>query len=227
MCIASNVQELNGEIMDFRNGLGESFRKGEADGKRRLPYGSRAYQRFFEDYEEIQVPKENGKGTRIKRIYRGMYYRQVGSDGNWYLKKVLYPLLLAGSFVFFVRAALPNNSINHTWYAALIQAVSMLAYFCALAVMGHYIAAPRDMTVAGWKRACRPLKRVLRILLVSILAALLITMGYHLCHRLETEGAEWYAIWNYLFSALAAGSLYVLEKRTVYTECKAQDQEGD
>lgn len=83
------------------------------------------------------------------------------------------------------------------------------------------------MTVAGWKRACRPLKGVLRILLVSILAALMITIGYYLCHRLEMEGAEWCAVRNYLFSALAAGSLYVLEKRTVYTECKAQDQEGD
>ncbi|MCC8068105.1 MAG: hypothetical protein LIO94_13555 [Clostridiales bacterium] len=207
--------------MDYRDGLGESYRKGEVDGKKKEKSGSRAYQKFFEDYEEVLVPKKNGKGSRISRIYRGQYYRQEFSDACWYGMKVAYPLLAVVSCLLFCSAALPAIGANHVWYVNLLQALSIGSYLWLFVVLCHYVAAPRSMTISGWKRACRPIKNALRLLIVSILLTAVSTVLYYLINQIEYSGTVLNCLVRYLLGAGFCAVIFYIESRTTYSTVPA------
>lgn len=219
--------------MDLRKGLGESFRKGEVDGKKKTWCGSRAYRKFFEDYEEIRVPKENGRGSKIERIYRGDYYRRECSDGWWYAMKGVYLLLAAASAWLFGFAALPSTGANRVWYVTVPQAVSIVCYLWLFRVLCSYIAAPRNMTVSEWKRACKPLRLVLRILSGGILVTAAGTLAYYLSYASEFDGQVFTYLMAYLLGAVLIGFVYFAESRTVYrkgvadTGIRKEDKNGD
>lgn len=207
--------------MDFRKGLGESFRKGEVDGKKKKLYGSRAYQKFFEDYEEIRVPKESGRGTRIKRIYTGDYYRKDSSDKNWYAMKAVYLLAAVVTVALFVMAAFPGSGANKAWYVTVPQAASVACYFIFFRVLCSYIAAPRNMTISEWKRGCRTLKKILKILAGCVLVTAAGTLGYYLLHGTEFSGKILGYFMAYLLCASVLGIMYILENKVNYQKIRS------
>ena len=207
--------------MDFRKGLGESFRKGEVDGKKKKLYGSRAYQKFFEDYEEIRVPKENGRGTRIKRIYTGDYYRKDSTDENWYAMKAVYFLAAVVTAILFVAAAFPGSGANKVWYVTIPQAASVACYFFFFRILCSYIAAPRNMTISEWKRGCRALKKALKVLVGCVLVTAACTLGYYLSHGAEFSGKILGYFMAYLLCAGVIGVVYFLENKVVYQKVGA------
>ena len=207
--------------MDFRKGLGESFRKGEVDGKKKKLYGSRAYQKFFEDYEEIRVPKESGRGTRIKRIYTGDYYRKDSSDKNWYAMKVVYLLAAVVTVALFVMAAFPGGGANKVWYVTVPQAASVACYFIFFRVLCSYIAAPRNMTISEWKRGCRTLKKILKILAGCVLVTAAGTLGYYLLHGTEFSGRILGYFMAYLLCASVLGIMYIWENKVNYQKIRS------
>ena len=207
--------------MEFRKGLGESFRKGEVDGKKKKLYGSRAYQKFFEHYEEIRVPKENGRGTRIKRIYTGDYYRKDSSDKNWYVMKVVYLLAAVVTVALFVMASFPGNGANKVWYVTVPQAASVACFFVFFRVLCSYIAAPRNMTISEWKRGCKTLKKVLKILECCVLVTAVGTLGYYLFHGTEFSGKILCYFIAYLLCAGVLSIIYILENKVNYKKIKS------
>ena len=202
--------------MSLREGLSDSARKGELDGKKKQFRGSRAYQKFFEDYEEVTVPKKNGKGSRIRRIYAGEYYRKDCSDSRWIADKIIYLLLAVCSIIFFALAAYPNDPANRAWFVAVGQALTMAVYFRLLIALCSYLVSARNMTVSGWKRACRPLVRTTQLLTVLILLTDVISVIYYLIFRSDFSPAVVKGFFFYLVSAALAGTLCLLETRTNY-----------
>ncbi len=211
--------------MGLRDGLGDSYRKGEVDGKKTERSGSRAYQKFFEDYEEITIPKKNGKGTAIRRIYRGSYYRLEASDARWYARKVIYPLLAVVSCLFFGAAAFPYSSANRAWYVNVPQAVTMAVYLWLLVVLCFYIAAPRNVTVYGWKRGYLPMKKALKAQAAAILATAAATLLHDLFNAAALTAQTFVYLAEYLLGAGMIAVIYCLESRAVYG-CYAPGQES-
>jgi len=128
---------------------------------------SKAYHRHFEGYSEITVPKRNGKGTRIQRIYTGNYFRQDLTERQRILIRVLYvALFLCIAYLYTSSAVLPLT-INSTWYVVLPQAVSLPFLFWILIAFFSYLPAERDMTIEGYRS--------------SSLSLLKATMGCTIC----------------------------------------------
>jgi len=133
---------------------------------------SKAYHRHFEGYSEITVPKRNGKGTRIQRIYTGNYFRQDLTERQRILIRVLYvAFFLCVAFLYTSSAILPLT-INSTWYVVLPEAVSLIFLFWILIAFFSYLPAERDMTIEGYRS--------------SSLSLLKATMGCTICLGITT-----------------------------------------
>jgi hypothetical protein len=201
--------------MNFRNNLGDSYRKGDFDGKQNKK-GSRAYQRFFEGYEEITIPDKNGRGYQIKRIYRGEYYRQDISDSKWIGLKILYFFLFVGSFCFFAKAALLNLPVNSVWYVTMSQAADVAVYFWSFTALCSYIVSERNMTISKYKRACVPIRYALKSSFIVLLVTFFLNILFLVLDRDRQTGGEVINMIQYLISAFLIFVMYELESRIAY-----------
>ncbi|MGN1003443.1 MAG: hypothetical protein ACI4O5_01310 [Oscillospiraceae bacterium] len=108
---------------------------------------STLYHRVFEGYSERQVPRENGKGTRIERVYVGMYYiRQCGGKST-VPAKLLYAflyLLASGSFLFALSRPIGYNSV---WYGVIPAFAEIIALLFLAANLFTCLGAPCRMTL--------------------------------------------------------------------------------
>jgi len=142
--------------MSLRDRLGDSVRA-SGDSKRKQNIPSKAYHKFFEGYTEVRVPRSNGKGTRIKRIYTGEYYRQDLSVRNRVLIRLLYVVFFLCASLLFVSGAVEQFAGNSTWYVNLPEAASVFFLFWILIAFIEYLPAGRDMTIAEYRSSSRSL----------------------------------------------------------------------
>lgn len=211
--------------MSLSDGLRDSYRKGGFTKETKYT-GSRAYQKFFEDYEEVYVPKKNGKGMRIERIYRGDWYIADVTDAKWIRNKVVTVLLFMISLVLFAIAAYPSTAANQTVYVTLMQAVSAFMLFLLLVYVCTYAAAGRKMTIYKYKHTSDPLKNASS----AACAALLVTaLAQIIC--LFAEGSETGEIRRgvlctvlYLLAAGSAGLIRRREQQMNYRTESAEDE---
>ena len=144
--------------MGIRDQLRSSIKK---DGPRRKHgiWHSKAYHRFFEGYSEIAVPKPNGKGYSIQRIYTGNYYRQHLTGGQRTLLRVLYgALFLSAAYLFISAAGMPLAS-NSTWYVTLPQAASLPFLFWIIIAFVSYLPAGWELTIHEYRSSSLALKK--------------------------------------------------------------------
>ncbi|MDO4284398.1 MAG: hypothetical protein Q4C60_03590 [Eubacteriales bacterium] len=176
--------------------------------------GSRAYRNFFEGYEEVAVPRGNGRGVRIERIYRGSYYVQEGSDHVWLRRKVLCLLLYLASFLCFAAAAWPSYAGNTAAYTVLAQAVAALLYLWLFTVVCSYIVSGRRMTVSKYKRAVLPMTNAA----AAVSFVLLLTAAMQVVYCVINRGGAyaWTGAAAYLAAAGFAALLYRQEKNCRY-----------
>ena len=207
--------------MSLREGLGESARKGGLDGKKKPFAGSRAYQRFFEDYEEVYEP---GKGHKIRRVYVGDYYQREGSALAWGLTKLGHLALFLLSFASFVWAAYPATVLNRCLPVALVQALCLAVYFRLAIALCSYLACPRRMTISSYKRGPRPLPKSSLALSLCLDACLLVSVGAGILLR---AGKEAFLLsLFYLPAAFLALGMKGLEERSGYQVTPAREGEG-
>lgn len=215
--------------MGLKDNLGESYRKSES-GDRKTGYaGSRAYRRFFEGYEEITVPGKNGKGNRIERIYRGLWYREDVTNGGWICRKAGYSISFLASLCLFLFAAVPYSGASPAWYTALFQAVSTALYFWLFCVLCSYVVSPRNMTVSKYKRACRPLRYAAGSTSAAVLLTAVCSVIYSVLHGNSSNGNPMTAAVLEFSAALLVFLIFLIEKKTAYitVENSAEDVQNN
>lgn len=204
-----------------RTNLRDSYRKGHLDGKQ-TNHGSKTYQKFFEGYDEITVPKKDGNGYRIRRLYKGEYYRQDLSAGRWIFLKIIYSLLFLISFGIFTNAALSSTPANSVWYVTIFQSLDVIFYLWSFSVLCSYVVSARNMTISKYKRACVPFKYAFR----STSIALLLTVFLNIIFLFMGAAAGSNAIYliEYSISALLILLVDRIESKISYVVLEEADE---
>jgi hypothetical protein len=201
--------------LSLRDQLRNSLKK---DAKQDKPgtWHSKAYHRFFEGYSEITVPKPNGKGYRIQRIYTGNYYRQDLTKGQRILLRGLYIILfLCIAYLFGSSAILPVAS-NSTWYVILTQVVSIPFLFWILIAFFSYLPAERDMTIADYRSSSLSLQKAALGSAISLGIATLVTLVFMLLNLSNEPLLELLCAVKYLAGGLIALSVNRIERKVNY-----------
>lgn len=173
---------------------------------------SRSYHSHFQGYAEQRVPRENGRGTRIERIYVADYYQYEESEAVWRWKKLLYGgvfLLMAGSSVL---ADSRQTAVNHIPVVGVVQILSFVPIIYLLYRLILQVTAPRKMTI-GEREAAADGLRTAALLCGCVLLAVAVLMPtekwivYH-----SLDGADLAVAGLKLLSAISAFALCRMEK---------------
>jgi hypothetical protein len=153
--------------LGLRDQLYDSLRKDDESGGRRT-WRSNAYHRFFEGYSEVSVPKPNGKGHTIQRVYTGDYYRQDLTQGQRILIRGSYAALFLFVAYMFISSAILPLAINSTWYVVLPEAVSVPFLFWILIAFLFYLPALKDITIADYRSSSLSLQKATMASAISL-----------------------------------------------------------
>lgn len=209
--------------MSIRDQLRDSLEK-DAKQDKRGTWHSKAYHRFFEGYSEITVPKPNGKGTRIQRIYTGNYYRQDLTKGQRILLRGLYVAIFLCIAYLFVSNAVLSLASNSTWYVVLTQAVSIPLLFWILIAFSSYLPAARDMTVADYRSSSLSLQKATLGAAISLGIAALVTLVFMLLNLSNEPLLELLCAAKYMASGLLALLMNRVEKKVNYLIVPSQNK---
>jgi hypothetical protein len=209
--------------LSLRDQLRNSLKKDATQGKPGT-WHSKAYHRFFEGYSETTVPKPNGKGTRIQRIYTGNYYRQDLTKGQRILLRGLYIVLfLCIAYLFGSSAMLPLAS-NSTWYVVLAQVVSIPFLFWILIAFSSYLPAERDMTIADYRSSSLSLQKAVLGAAINLGIAALVTLVFMLLNLSNEPLPELLCAVKYLAAGLLALFMNRVEKKINYLIIPSQNK---
>ena len=185
---------------------------------------SKAYHRFFEGYSEISVPNPNGKGTVIKRVYTGDYYRQDLTKGQRILLRVLYMVLfLCVCYLFVSNAMLPLLS-NSNWYVTITQAITIPFLFWITIVLLSYLPAAHDMTINEYRSSSRALKKAVFGAAVSMGTVALVTMVFIILNQANGSLVELPTVLKYLAGGLLAFLMNRIENKVNYIIIPSQNK---
>jgi hypothetical protein len=209
--------------LSLKDQLRDSVQK---DGKpdRRGVWHSNAYHRFFEGYSEITVPKPNGKGYGIQRIYTGNYYRQDLTTGQRILLRGLYVAIFVGMGYLFVSSASLPTASNSTWYVVLSQVVSVPFLFWILIAFLSYLPAERDLTIAEYRNSSLALQKATLGSAASLGLAAVAMLVFLLLNPSNKPLVELLCAVKYLAGGLIALSMNLIERKVVYSIVPSQNQ---
>jgi hypothetical protein len=177
---------------------------------------SKAYHRHFEGYSEINVPKPNGKGTRIQRIYTGNCFRQDLTARQRIWIRVLYvALFLCIAFLYTSSAILPLR-INSTWYVVLSQAVSLPFLFWILVALFSYLPAERDMKIADHRSSSLYLLKAARGSAICLGITALTTLVFIILNPSGESSRAMLCAGKYIVAGLIALAMYRIERKVSY-----------
>ena len=108
---------------------------------------SGAYHRHFQGYAEQRVPRENGRGYRIERVYIADYYRYAETDAVWRGKKLLYAALFFAAAGAVILAGTRPAAVNRVPAVGAAQILAFLPMIWLLYQLVLQVTAPRRMTV--------------------------------------------------------------------------------
>lgn len=154
-----------------------SVRKHGFDDRRGFLH-SKAYHKHFEGYTEVRVPKPNGKGTRIERVYTSDYYRQDLTKHQRIVLRLLYAVLFMCAVYLYVTSATLPIAINSTWYVALPEAVSIPFLFWILVAFLLYLLAAQDMTISDYRSSSQSLLKATMGAAICLGACAMVTLFF-------------------------------------------------
>ncbi len=208
--------------MSLKDGLDSSLRKDDENRKKKKP-PSKAYHRFFEGYSEITVPKPNGKGYTIQRIYTGDYHRQDLTKSQRIWLRVLYVVLFLGAAYLFVSSAILPLVSNATWYVALSQAISIPLLFWVMIVFYSYLPAKQDLTIHEYRSSSLALQKATFGSAVSLGIAALATLIFVLLNLPDGPLTELICAVKYIAGGLLVYSINLIEKGLNYLIIPSQN----
>lgn len=200
--------------MSLKDRLRDSMR--EDENKKGSASHRKAYHRHFEGYSEIIVPKSNGTGTTIQRIYTGDYFRQDLTARQRILIRVLYVALFLGiAFLYTSSATLPLR-INTTWYVVLPQAVSLPFLFWILIAFLSYLPAERDMEIADYRGSSLYLLKASMGSAICLGITALATLVFIILNPSDEFLRDMLCAGEYVVAGLIALAMHRIEKRVSY-----------
>lgn len=172
---------------------------------------SGSYHRHFQGYAEQLVPRENGRGSRIERIYAADYYKYEETDAVWRWKKLNYSVLFVLTAAVSVLADSRPAAVNRIPAVGIAQILSYIPLIYLLYKLVLQVSAPRQMTIgerdssaAGFRKAALIYAAVvLAVVIVMPIAAWVISQ--------TVEPLNWAVIGMKLFSGALALLLYFME----------------
>lgn len=173
------------------------------------------YHKYFEDYAEERVPNRDGKGTHIEHTYAGYYYR-LGLNGSVKIAlRSLYLLLglaAAGCLLFGSTRTAHYNTMP---YAAILQALTLLAVVWFIWVLLYYVLSPKDMTVYKYKSTALQMLRVSRYLSAAFLLNAFLTAVDMICFKAATR-EQAACLGAYLAGSILVFGLKMIEQSLPY-----------
>ena len=104
-----------------------------------------AFQKYFEGYTIVKVPKKFGKGYTVTRIYTDFYLMHDITDEEWKRRRLAYigmELLSLVLFLFGAVCRLPSN----TWKPiGLITGITLVCMVFSVIYVLYYATRPRLM----------------------------------------------------------------------------------
>lgn len=190
--------------MSLRENLSFSLKKGLSLFDRSSP--SRAYDSFFEGYQETRV-----EGKRVRSYVGDHYVRQV-SRSSHRRHCILYGAAYAAAAALFVICALHPAAANQRWYVVLPQAAALLTFGWTAFGLFHYCTAPQKMQLRQYRESAPIVRRGAAL---TSAALGLLTLAYLTAAVLGEEAAVLPAALA-LPAACAMGAVYQTEKRVPY-----------
>ena len=173
---------------------------------------SGSYHRHFQGYAEQRIPKENGRGNRIERIYVADYYEYGETDTVWRWKKlgciVLFVLMAAVSVFADSRPA----AVNRIPAVGIAQILSYIPLIYLLYKLVLQVSAPRQMTIGERDSSAADFRKATMIYAAVVLAvaAAMPVETWVVYHTIVP--LDWAVIGLKLFSGVLALLLYFMEK---------------
>lgn len=209
--------------MGLRDQQRESLQKEFKNGGRGT-WHSQAYHRFFEGYSEVSVPKPNGKGYTIQRVYTSDYYRQDLTGGQRLLLRGLYVVLfLCIAYLFISTAVLPVTS-NATWYVVLAQVVSIPFLFWILIAFFSYLPAGLDLTINDYRTTSLALQKATIGVAIGLGVNTLATLVFIFLNLSNEPLVELLCGGKYLAAGLLALFMNRVEKKVHYLIIPSQNK---
>lgn len=178
---------------------------------------SRSYHRFFEGYSEVTVPKTNGKGYKIQRIYTGDYFRQELTKKQRVLLRLLYLGLYIGAVFLFISSATSPISLNTTWYVVIAQVICVpFLFWLGLVFFFFYLPAHQDMTIHDYRSSSPPLMRSALGASLSLAVAAFAVLVNILINPSQASTAGYLCFFQYLVSGLLLFGINRVEKKVNY-----------
>jgi hypothetical protein len=203
----------------IRNSLQKEDKKGKPG-----TWHSRAYHRYFEGYSEVSVPRQNGKGTFIERIYTGNYYRQELSKGQRVVIRILYAVLFLGIAYLFISSAIMPLTSNTTWYVVLPQAGSILFMAWVFIALCTYLPSGRALTIEGYRNSSLALKKATFAVAISLGLSAIVSLLFMVFNPSSQIMAELLCAARYLLGGLLALSMNRIENRLKYAITPSEHQ---
>lgn len=201
--------------MNSKERLRDSLRNEAKQGERSV-WHSKAYHRFFEGYSESRVPKSNGKGYKIQRVYTGDYYRQNLIKSQRILLRLMYLALFLTIIYLFTSSAIIPLANNTTWYVVLAQAICIPFLFWILISFFSYLPSPKDMTIHDYRSSSISLKKATMGTSIGLGLTVLATLFFILLNPAEDLQLELVSAAKYLAAALIAFSMNWIERKIIY-----------
>lgn len=201
--------------MNKKDGLDQSLEKnGGFQGKKFQP--GEAYRRFFEGYSETAVPKPNGRGFIIQRVYTGNHYRQDLAQDKRVLLRILYLAFFVIVVFLFVSSAIMPRPSNSTWYVVLCQVVSIPFLFWILISFSSYLSSPKDLTIHDYRSSSLSLKKATLGATIGLGLTALATLLFILLNPAEDLQIDLVSAAKYLAAGLITFSINWIERKIIY-----------
>ena len=175
----------------------------------------KAYHRHFEGYVEERVTNAKGK-TKIKRVYKGEYYRQNLSKVQYILLRAVYAAGMAAGIFLFVKGAAADLTSNYSIGVFAAESVTGLLMLWSVVTFLNYLMMPRAMTIGDYRYIGPSFQKALRNIVVGIAAVIIITVGYDLIFERRFSSADAVCILCFGVSCLIFAGMKFLEAHIEY-----------
>ena len=152
---------------------------------------SGAYHRHFQGYAEQRVPRENGRGYRIERVYLADFYRYAETDAVWRGKKLLYAALFLAAAGAVILAGTRPAAVNRISAVGAAQILAFLPMIWLLYQLVLQVTAPRRMTVGERDSASGGFRKAA---FVSGLYLMAVAVVMPVADRVPLEVGDWAVI---------------------------------
>lgn len=175
-----------------------------------------SYDGYFDGYIEQKVPKENGRGLRIKRIYVDDYIRAAIEDTEWRRRKKLYPFLYIVALLGYILAGSQPIGSNSVIYIVAPGLLAALMFLLSVVPLGFFATSKQNMTKWEYSTSAKRVKTYSLLTGCCLLTAALGTLIYLVFYRDLQIVPVLVSLLGYMTSGGILIWIYLREEKTEY-----------